>query len=76
MIKSVNEKEIRQNLKSAGFKEKQIEEFVDYYIQSEEGCEIKLLNCQRNQLLDEIHDRQICIDCLDYLMYQIRYKEK
>ena len=72
MNPNTSEIEIRQNLKSAGFKEKQIEDFIKCYKQSEEACEIKMLNRQRNQLLDEIHERQVCIDCLDYLQYQMK----
>lgn len=32
---------------------------------------IKILNKKRNILLDEIHDKQKNIDCLDYIIYEI-----
>lgn len=70
-----SDKEIRLNLQSAGFQEK-ITEFIDCYKQSEKECEIKLLSQQRNLLLDEIHDRQVRIDRLDYMLYQIKKDKK
>lgn len=33
---------------------------------------IKILNKKRNILLDEIHDKQKNIDCLDYIIYEIK----
>lgn len=33
---------------------------------------MKLLGSQRKDLLDGVHEKQKCIDCLDYLTWQMK----
>ena len=37
-----------------------------------EADALKRLAAHRRALLDSLHKEQACIDCLDYLIYQIR----
>ena len=63
---------IIQNLKDAGCSKGQIAEFMDYAGKHEKNNELKLLRQQRDFLLDGLHEKQRMIECLDYLVYQIR----
>ncbi len=38
--------------------------------------QIRLLNLYRQNLLDEIHKKQKSLDCLDYIIYEIKNKTK
>ena len=58
---------IRQNLIDAGCSEEFIEKF-DSCICDESKCE-KLLAEHRKELLDEVHEKEHNISCLDYLVY-------
>ena len=66
------EENIIQNLKDAGCSKSQIEEFMDYAGKHERNSELKLLRQQRDFLLDGLHEKQRMIECLDYLVYQIK----
>ena len=57
--------ETRQNLKAAGCSAKTIETFFSY---QETEKKILLLERQRRELLDDVHDKERKIICLDYLM--------
>ena len=72
MANSIPAQAIVQNLKDAGCDSKTIKQFL---ILEEEGKlqeQLKLLTFHRNQLLDRVHREEKRIDCLDYLVYQIR----
>ncbi len=60
--------ETRQNLKAAGCSAKTIETFFSY---QETEKKILLLERQRRKLLDDVHDKERKIICLDYLMDQM-----
>ena len=62
------EVETRQNLKAAGCSAKTIETFFSY---QETEKKILLLERQRRKLLDDVHDKERKIICLDYLMEQM-----
>ena len=57
--------ETRQNLKAAGCSAKTIETFFSY---QETEKKILLLERQRRELLDDVHDKERKIICLGYLM--------
>jgi len=64
-----------QNLKDAGCSPKLREAYLDY---GERGCDkmqLCLLAKQRAILLDKIHREQKKLDCLDYLVYQLKKQE-
>lgn len=61
-----------QNLEDAGCDKETVEEFIEL---GETNGQLKLLENHRRGLLDDFHKKQKQIECLDYLVYQIR-KEK
>ena len=65
----MNEK-IIQNLVDSGCDDKFIEEFASC-ICDEKQCE-KMLAAHRRELLDEVHAKERCISCLDYLVFMMK----
>jgi hypothetical protein len=61
-----------QNLEDAGCDYDTITVFVDDIKKGKTAESIKLLNRHRQSLLDILHSDQRQIDCLDYLIYQIK----
>ena len=61
-----------QNLKDAGCDEDVVEEFMELAEAGERKRLFKLLERQRRLLVDSVHSREKQIDCLDYLVFQIR----
>lgn len=61
---------IRQNLIDAGCDEGFIEKFASC-IFDERQCE-KMLAAHRRKLLDEVHAKERCISCLDYLVFMMK----
>lgn len=62
---------VLQNLKDAGCGPELVEQFMVYQEKGNRAEQLKLLSLHRKKLLEQIHqqERQIC--CLDYLVYQI-----
>ncbi|MBC8575185.1 hypothetical protein [Yanshouia hominis] len=57
-----------QNLKDAGCEDDFIERFI-FTLENQQSKEVfLLLRGWRNNLLDEIHNNQHKLDCLDYLI--------
>ena len=61
---------IRQNLIDAGCDDKFIEQF-DACSCDIKQCE-KMLAAHRKELLDEVHAKERCISCLDYLVFMMK----
>lgn len=61
---------IRQNLIDAGCDEAFIAQF-DACLCDKKQCE-KMLAAHRKELLDEVHAKERCISCLDYLVFMMR----
>ena len=61
---------IRQNLIDAGCDDVFIEQF-DTCSGDTKRCE-KMLAAHRRELLDEIHNKERCISCLDYLVFMMK----
>lgn len=74
----MNPEEIRQrkvmiqNLKDAGCSGESIEEYLALEENSAIKAQLSLLEKHRKNLLHAVHENQKRIDCLDYLMYQVR----
>ena len=64
--------ELRQNLMDAGCDGSQIEAFERL---AAAGDRLDLLETHRKDLLEKLHQSQRQIDCLDYLLYQLRRGE-
>ncbi len=65
-------KEIEQNLKDAGCTPSMIKKFFAYMEHDEKENQMLLLEEQRRKLLDDVHDGEKKIFCLDYLMHQMQ----
>ena len=61
-----------QNLKDAGCMPDMLECIMIHLDEDNIGELLKLLEQQRNCLLHMVHEREKQIDCLDYLVYQIK----
>lgn len=60
------------NLRAAGFEEELIEAYLTCWKAGETQAQLKLLSHKRESLLELVHRREKQIDCLDYLVYQIK----
>lgn len=67
-----SEKSIIQNLKDAGCNSETIENFMADLQAGKKSSGLKRLAAHRKDLLDSLHKEQKCIDCLDYLVYQLK----
>lgn len=67
---------IIQNLKDAGCDSEMIENFMADLQKGKRANGLKRLAVHRKNLLDSLHREQKCIDCLDYLVYQMREVKK
>lgn len=63
----------RQNLIDAGCDEKTIERFFDCVTMEEQ---LRILGVQRKQLLDNYHNDAKKLDCLDYLVNQLKKESR
>lgn len=62
--------EIIQNLKDAGCEQSLIDEFLKL----EKSAQLGLLAKHKSSLLEELHKNQKQIDCLDYLVFNLKQK--
>jgi len=67
---------VEQNLRDAGCDEECICKFMEDLNQGKAQEVLKLLEGHRRTLLDAMHREQKRIDCLDYLMYQMKWTDK
>lgn len=70
------EKALIRNLEDAGCPPNMIEVFIECQKDEKYAEQQRLLLKQRRLLLEEVHDTQHRLECLDYLIYIIRKKEK
>lgn len=71
MAAEIDEKMI-QNLKDAGCEPETVILFLQLCKDGNANGQLSLLAEHRKKLLDEIHREQAKLDCLDYLIYQMR----
>lgn len=76
MIVRRTEMQIVQNLKDAGCPDDFIQTFMETLAQGKTADGVKLLQKHRRFLLNSTHAWQKRIDCLDYLLYQIKEQKK
>lgn len=69
-----NNSEILQNLKDAGCSSRFIEDFFKLKLNGSSKMLIRMLNKHKTALLEHLHRTQKEIDCLDFLIFQIRRK--
>lgn len=63
---------IVQNLEDAGCDKDTVAQFMELGKNGKKQGQVKLLEKHRRMLLDQVHKREKQIDCLDYLLYQIK----
>lgn len=66
------EKVIVQNLEDAGCSKEVIDNYLKLENEGEVRAKLTLLERHRRILLDKVHEDQKKIDCLDYLIYQVK----
>ncbi len=67
-----SEEDVIQNLKDAGCSPDTITCFMECLGQDDLSSPLKLMEEHRKCLLNKVHEEEKHIDCLDYLVYQIR----
>ena len=60
-----------ENLKDAGCSGDFIENFMTFFENGNVKQQVELLENHRKQLLKKVHEKEKCISCLDYLVYQL-----
>lgn len=73
---TVSDDVIIQNLRDAGCDKETIEKFMFGLHNGDAKSGLKCLAVHRKKLLDSLHREQKCIDCLDYLIYQMSETHK
>lgn len=61
-----------QNLKDAGCDDELIAQFSDLNTQSKTHEQLRVLAGYRQRLVEQLHQNQKRVDCLDYLIYSLR----
>lgn len=74
-ISDFQNEDILQNLKDAGCNSELITAFFELDKNSKTLDQIKLLSLYRNDLVNQLRTNQRKIDCLDFLIFNIRQKE-
>ena len=67
-----SEEAVIQNLKDAGCSKGTIDRFMECLKKGTLKEQLRILSQQRQKLLDKVHIEQKRIDCLDYLVYQLK----
>lgn len=71
-MNQLSKERIKQNLEDAGCETQTIETFLKYRENETLQKQILFLKCQRCGVLEELHQFQKKIDCLDYLIYILK----
>lgn len=66
---------LRQNLLDAGCGADEVRRCLDLAEKQERGELLRILSLHRRTLLNAVHEGEKRIDCLDYLIYQIKKQE-
>ncbi len=69
-------KELIQNLKAAGCCEETIDCFIKELDSGNLEQGMMRLAAHRKELLENMHREQKCIDCLDYLVYEMEHRKE
>lgn len=67
---------ILQNLKDAGCDKEVIDKFFKLTDSNQTDTALKLLTKHKSQLLDNLHKSQKQIDCLDFLIFNIKQENQ
>ena len=67
---------IRRNLSDAGCDASLITQFLELEQKQQRKEQYRLLSRHRASLLDQLHQEQYKIDCLDYMVYTMEQEDK
>lgn len=65
-------KKLKEELKDAGLSKPAADAVVEKLENGDEAGAMALLDVHREKLLARFHQSRECIDCLDYLVYQLQ----
>lgn len=68
------EERLLRNLKDAGCDAATIQKYLELQGEGRLQEQYKLLRSHRASLLDQVHVSQRMVDCLDYLIYEMKKK--
>ena len=71
----MKQEEMIRNLEEAGCHSSQINQLMKCIEDKDDQRLFRLLKCHRFSLLDDMHDIQKKIDCLDYFIFILKKKE-
>ncbi|MCI9081835.1 MAG: hypothetical protein HFI70_05900 [Lachnospiraceae bacterium] len=71
-----SKEDVVQNLRDAGCSPDTIRCFMEHFDQGDWKDQLELLEEHRENILNRVHEEERQIDCLDYLVYQIRNRKK
>lgn len=75
MEKIISKDSIIQNLIAIDYDPNQIQTIIDYIFTNKINSSLVLLYQYRKELLDKVHEEQIKLDRLDYLLHLLKSKE-
>lgn len=76
MLEGDSAQAVIQNLKDAGCDLETTERFLALEQAGQTREQLKLLSAHRKRLLDKVHEEERRIDCLDYLVYQVKREKR
>lgn len=76
MLEGDSAQAVIQNLKDAGCDLETTERFLALEQAGQTREQLKLLSVHRKRLLDKVHEEERRIDCLDYLVYQVKREKR
>ena len=68
------EERLLRNLKDAGCDDATIQRYLTLQREGRQQEQYKILRSHRASLLDQVHVSQRMVDCLDYLVYEMKKK--
>ena len=74
MSEMPEEERLLRNLKDAGCDDATIQTYLELQREGRQQEQYKLLRSHRASLLDRVHVSQRMVDCLDYLVYEMKKK--
>lgn len=68
----MNEKEIKDCLIAAQCNDNEIDELLSLIADCKNNEAIKILEQDRECILDNVHNEEQCINCIDYLVHKLK----
>ena len=73
MDENMATQQLMENLQAIGFGAEQISWYLSRWKAGKTDEQLKLLATKRESLLEQVHQQERQIHCLDYLVYQIEH---